>query len=132
MVFKSDASVQRQGFSATHSTSCGGHLTATTRVKHFYSHAKFADNNYDHNADCDWTIEAEPGRNVHLTFLTFDVSAIVPMESVLQFKHAFHFSQVEDEKACSYDFVDIYGGLDDYSGPLYGRYCGTNVTLAYL
>lgn len=37
------------------------------------------------------------------------------------------FLQVEDEKACSYDFVDIYGGLDDYSGPLYGRYCGTNV-----
>lgn len=73
MVFKSDASVQRQGFTATHSTACGGHLMATTRVKHFYSHAKFADNNYDHNADCDWTIEAEPGRNVHLTFLTFDV-----------------------------------------------------------
>lgn len=74
MVFKSDASVQRQGFTATHSTACGGHLMASTRVKHFYSHAKFADNNYDHNADCDWTIEAEPGRNVHLTFLTFDVS----------------------------------------------------------
>lgn len=77
MVFKSDASVQRQGFTATHSTACGGHLMATTQVKHFYSHAKFADNNYDHNADCDWTIEAEPGRNVHLTFLTFDVCALL-------------------------------------------------------
>lgn len=52
---------------------CGGHLTATTRVKHFYSHAKFSDFNYDNGAECDWTIEAEMGRNVQLTFLTFDV-----------------------------------------------------------
>lgn len=99
MVFKSDASVQRQGFAATHSTgkipsrrqaganwsswfeiktiasvsACGGHLSATTKVKHFYSHARFGDNNYDNNADCDWTIEAELGRHVQLTFLTFDV-----------------------------------------------------------
>lgn len=36
--------------------------------------------------------------------------------------------QIEDEKSCSYDYVDIYGGLDDYSGPLYGRYCGLNVS----
>lgn len=96
MVFKSDVSVQRGGFAATHSTgkifkklpifevfsyrlndsnisACGGHLTATSRVKHFYSHAKFGGFDYDNNADCDWAIEAEPGRNVQLTFLTFDV-----------------------------------------------------------
>lgn len=36
--------------------------------------------------------------------------------------------QIEDEKSCSYDYVDVYGGLDDYSGPLYGRYCGINVS----
>lgn len=55
------------------SLACGGHLTATSRVKHFYSHAKFGGFDYDNNADCDWAIEAEPGRNVQLTFLTFDV-----------------------------------------------------------
>lgn len=38
-------------------------------------------------------------------------------------------AQIEDENHCSYDYVDIYGGLDDYSGPLYGRYCGLNVSL---
>lgn len=48
-------------------------MTATSRVKHFYSHAKFGGFDYDNNADCDWAIEAEPGRNVQLTFLTFDV-----------------------------------------------------------
>lgn len=37
--------------------------------------------------------------------------------------------QIEEEKSCSYDFVDIFGGLDDYSGPLYGRYCGFNVSI---
>lgn len=96
MVFRSDISVQRGGFAATHSTgnsinkiwfffsfkhvsyktACGGHLTATNRVKHFYSHAKFGDYDYDNNADCEWTIEADSGRNVQLTFLTFDVSFI--------------------------------------------------------
>lgn len=40
----------------------------------------------------------------------------------------FPLFQIEDEKACSYDYVDIFGGLDDYSGPLYGRYCGINVS----
>lgn len=40
--------------------------------------------------------------------------------------------KIEDEKACSYDYVDIYGGLDDYSGPLYGRYCGLNVSRTFI
>lgn len=84
---------------------CGGHLQATSRVKHFYSHAKYGDHNYDDRADCDWSIEAAPGRNVHLTFLTFEV---------------------EDETDCGYDFVEVFNGLDD-SGTSYGRYCGSSV-----
>ncbi|XP_076233982.1 tolloid-like protein 1 tolkin [Calliopsis andreniformis] len=102
MVFKSDSSVQRKGFLATHSTACGGHLIATDEVKHLYSHAKYGYHNYDHRTDCDWAIEAPPGKNVHLTFLMF---------------------QLESESECNYDFVEIYSGLDT-SGPLYGRYCG--------
>lgn len=74
MVFKSDASVQKKGFVAHHSTACGGHLHATNRVKHFYSHAKYGDHSYESNSDCDWRIEADSGKNVQLTFLTFDVS----------------------------------------------------------
>ncbi|XP_055699503.1 dorsal-ventral patterning protein tolloid isoform X2 [Phlebotomus papatasi] len=103
LLFKSDSSVQRKGFVARHSTACGGHLQATNKVKHFYSHSRFGDNDYDNRADCDWTIEAEPGKNVQLTFLTFEL---------------------ENEEACSYDFVEVYGGMDDTSGPLYGTYCG--------
>jgi tolkin protein len=104
LVFKSDASVQRKGFFASHTTACGGHLQATDRVKHLYSHSKYGDHNYENRADCDWSIEAEPGRNVHLTFLTFEL---------------------EDEQDCGYDYVEVYSGLDA-SGPSYGRFCGNS------
>lgn len=73
MVFKSDASVQRAGFVAAHSTACGGRLHATDKVKHLYSHSRYGDNNYEKNSDCDWTIEADQGKNVQLIFLTFEV-----------------------------------------------------------
>ncbi|KAG7190872.1 hypothetical protein KM043_006933 [Ampulex compressa] len=110
MVFKSDASVQRKGFLATHSTACGGHLMATDRVKHLYSHAKYGYHNYDHRTDCDWAIEAPPGKNVHLCFLSF---------------------QLEYENECSYDFVEVFSGLDA-SGPPYGRFCGNSNTTDFI
>ncbi|BES88254.1 CUB domain [Nesidiocoris tenuis] len=102
MIFKTDASVQKKGFLAAHSTACGGHLRATDRVKHFYSHSKYGDLNYENRADCDWTIEADPGMIVHLVFLTFEV---------------------EDEQDCAYDYVEVFSGMDS-SGPSYGKYCG--------
>ncbi|XP_012283189.1 bone morphogenetic protein 1 [Orussus abietinus] len=107
MVFKSDNTIQRRGFQATHTTACGGHLIATDRVKHLYSHAKFGYYNYDHKTDCDWSIEAPIGKNVHLSFLSF---------------------QLEYETDCGYDFVEVYSGLDA-SSPSFGRYCGnSNIT----
>ncbi|CAH1176432.1 unnamed protein product [Phaedon cochleariae] len=103
MTFRSDASVQRIGFWATHSTVCGGMLDATFEKQHIYSHAKFGSTSYGLREDCDWTIEARGGYNVKLSFLTFDI---------------------EDEKDCGYDYVEIFSGLDS-SGPSYGKYCGT-------
>ncbi|EFN62057.1 Tolloid-like protein 2 [Camponotus floridanus] len=110
MVFKSDASVQRKGFLATHSTACGGHLMATDRVKHLYSHAKYGYHNYDHNTDCDWIIEAPLGKNVHLSFHSF---------------------QLEYETECGYDFVEVFSGLD-VSSPPYGRFCGNSNTTDFI
>lgn len=86
---------------------CGGHLVATNEVRHLYSHARYGVHNYDHRTDCDWAIEAPPGKNVHLTFVTF---------------------QLESESDCNYDFVEVYSGLDT-SGLLYGRFCGNSVSL---
>lgn len=90
---------------ARSSTACGGHLVATNEVRHLYSHARYGVHNYDHRTDCDWAIEAPPGKNVHLTFVTF---------------------QLESESDCNYDFVEVYSGLDT-SGLLYGRFCGNSV-----
>lgn len=103
MVFESDASVQRKGFLAFHTTACGGTLRATFERQHFYSHSKFGSANYENNKQCDWTIEAPAGYNVRIMFVTFDI---------------------EDEPDCGYDFVEVFSGLDD-SGPSYGRFCGS-------
>ncbi|XP_071577832.1 tolloid-like protein 2 isoform X1 [Temnothorax nylanderi] len=110
MVFKSDASVQRKGFLATHSTACGGHLMATDRARHLYSHAKYGYYHYDHRTDCDWVIEAPLGKNVHLSFLSF---------------------QLEYETECGYDFVEVFSGLDA-SSPPYGRFCGNSNTTDFI
>jgi hypothetical protein len=55
--------------------------------------------------DCDWTIEAPVGKNIHLNFLSFNV---------------------EYESDCKYDWVEVHSGLDTFS-PSYGRLCGNLV-----
>ncbi|CAO1402934.1 unnamed protein product [Diamesa serratosioi] len=105
MIFNSDGSVHRKGFFASHSTVCGGHLQATNKVKHIYSHSRFGDETYESLSDCEWTIEATQGRNVQLSFLTFDI---------------------EEEKGCSYDYVEVFSGLDDNSGIMHGKFCGSS------
>lgn len=75
-------------------------------MKHLYSHTRYGDENYDVRSDCDWTIEAESGYQIQLTFLTF---------------------HLEEERECSYDFVEVFNGPDGSSGPSYGRLCGNTV-----
>ena len=41
---------------------CGGHLTAKTMVQSIFSHALYGDANYGNKEDCDWIIEAPPGK----------------------------------------------------------------------
>lgn len=88
---------------------CGGRLYATNRVKHFYSHARYGDHDYETDLKCEWTIEAEYGSNVRLTFLTFEV---------------------EYERDCTYDYVEIFQGTDD-SGIYQGKFCGNIVSIVY-
>uniref|UniRef100_H3ANE1 Tolloid like 1 n=1 Tax=Latimeria chalumnae TaxID=7897 RepID=H3ANE1_LATCH len=101
--FISDASVQRKGFQATHSTECGGRLKAETRLKDLYSHAQFGDNNYPGLLDCEWLIVAEKNYGVELIFQTFEV---------------------EEEVDCGYDFIELFDGYAK-SAPRLGRYCGS-------
>lgn len=75
-------------------------------MKHLYSHARYGHHPYDHKTDCDWIIEAPLGKNVHLSFRSF---------------------QLEYEIECGYDFVEVFSGLDA-SSPPYGRFCGNSVS----
>ncbi|XP_038639207.1 tolloid-like protein 2 [Scyliorhinus canicula] len=101
--FLSDASVQRKGFEAKHSTECGGKLRAEIRTNHLYSHAQFGDNNYPGQCECDWVIVAEDGYGVELIFQTFET---------------------EQEADCGYDYMEIYDGLESVA-PRLGRFCGS-------
>uniref|UniRef100_A0A8B9FYP0 Metalloendopeptidase n=1 Tax=Amazona collaria TaxID=241587 RepID=A0A8B9FYP0_9PSIT len=101
--FYSDASVQRKGFQAKHSTECGGLLKAEVRTKELYSHAQFGDNNYPGQTNCDWVIVAEDGYGVELIFQIFEV---------------------EEEADCGYDYMEIYDGYDS-TAPRLGHFCGS-------
>ena len=57
--------------------------------------------------DCEWTIQAPPNSNVQLIFLTFDI---------------------ESSENCTYDYVQVFSGMEDTSGPMYGQYCGNVVS----
>lgn len=104
MAFKTDNSVQRRGFILKHSTVCGGHFIASTTTKYIYSHARYGDTFYEHHTSCDWIILVkQPGQRIHLAFQEFDV---------------------ESEKACSFDYVDLYEERDRRQWILYGRFCG--------
>lgn len=84
---------------------CGGHLKATAVVNQIFSHSRYGDANYENKEDCDWIIEAPAGKNVHLSFLSFEM---------------------EDEQDCGYDFIEVFSGYDD-AGPSYGRFCGNKI-----
>nr|XP_054599807.1 dorsal-ventral patterning tolloid-like protein 1 [Nothobranchius furzeri] len=101
--FISDASVQRKGFQATHTTECGGRLKAEVHQKNLYSHAQFGDNNYPGHTDCEWLLTTEQGYGIELTFIIFEV---------------------EEEADCGYDYIELYNGYDANSHRL-GRFCGS-------
>nr|NP_001071840.1 Tolloid protein [Ciona intestinalis]BAE06735.1 Tolloid [Ciona intestinalis] len=100
--FFSDASVQKRGFSASHTTVCGGSLNASARTKDLFSHPQYGDTIYVNGRECDWVITASNGYGVELMFRAFEV---------------------EDETDCSYDFVEVFDGPTD-SAVRFGRFCG--------
>ena len=85
-------------------------MKATGAVQKIFSHSLYGDANYQNKEDCDWIIEAPAGKNVHLSFLSFEM---------------------EDEQDCGYDYIEVFSGYDD-AGPSYGRFCGNKVKLATL
>lgn len=105
MVFYSDASVQRKGFHAKHTTVCGGKLEATEQQSQLFSHSKYGDQNYNNKLECDWVIKARDGYKIDFYFNTFEI---------------------EDETDCGYDNVEVFDGEHD-TDTLIGRYCGSTL-----
>ncbi|XP_030834881.1 bone morphogenetic protein 1 homolog isoform X1 [Strongylocentrotus purpuratus] len=100
--FYSDASVSRSGFSATHSTQCGGRLEAELSAQRLYSHADYGDQNYENQESCEWTIVSPDDHFIHLWFRSFDI---------------------EHETECNYDQVMILDG-DNHAAESFGKFCG--------
>lgn len=82
-------------------------MRATNQIQQFYSHARYGNQNYDINMDCEWLIQAPVSSNVQLIFLTFDL---------------------ETSENCTYDYVQVFSGMEDTSGPMYGQYCTNTVS----
>ncbi|CAL1294950.1 unnamed protein product [Larinioides sclopetarius] len=104
MAFRSDPSVQRNGFRATHSTVCGGRLSATQKPSLLYSHAKYGDQNYGSRADCNWIVTAPNSGKVRIHFQSFDL---------------------EPEQDCAYDYVQVFDGFE--TSPSLGKFCGNKI-----
>lgn len=82
-------------------------MRASSKAQKFYSHARYSNHNYDTNMDCEWTIQAPPGSNIQLTFPAIDL---------------------ENSENCTYDYVQVFSGMEDTSGPMYGQFCGNTVS----
>ncbi|XP_073527524.1 scavenger receptor cysteine-rich domain-containing protein DMBT1-like [Phyllobates terribilis] len=117
--FRSDSSVQQNGFLAVFSSiydyattppvtpnyTCGGVLNETSGV--FSS--PFFPRLYPNNAHCEWIIRVIPGYTVDLSFLSLDL---------------------ERHPSCMYDSVTIYDGLP-FSSPLLAKICTLSNSTTY-
>ncbi|KAJ8306835.1 hypothetical protein KUTeg_014919 [Tegillarca granosa] len=102
--FKSDASVNGRGFSATYRSiagGCGGNFSTPNGV----ILSKNYPNDYPPNTVCTWLITVEPQKVVVLTFLNFDV---------------------ETHSTCRYDYVAVYDG-SDINAPMLIKHCGNSL-----
>ncbi|XP_019762656.1 tolloid-like protein 1 isoform X1 [Dendroctonus ponderosae] len=107
MTFKSDNNVHKKGFSATYYTLCGGILQASQEKRQIYSHPLYGNASYASMKSCDWFVIGNDGFNVKLSFKEFDL---------------------ELEEDCSYDYLEVFDGLDSQDSRSLGRFCGNQTS----
>lgn len=104
MHFSTDGSVTYRGFRATYSNvmigECGDIITSPNGILESpnYPH------NYGNHAECRYTIYAETGQTITLTFNNIEI---------------------EDHISCGYDAVEVYDG--DIDGPHIAKLCGSKI-----
>ncbi|XP_049840768.1 cubilin-like [Schistocerca gregaria] len=102
--FRSDGSVNREGFSLTWNSvqpECGGSITAKS---HGSLQSPGSPGNYPRNRDCAWIIRA-------------------PLNNQIQF-HFFSL-RMENHTTCSFDFLRFYDGLSERD-PLFAEFCNSS------
>ncbi|XP_078582053.1 cubilin-like isoform X2 [Branchiostoma floridae x Branchiostoma japonicum] len=106
VIFQSDVSIAREGFTASYvaldaSLLCGNALTTSTGIIESPNYP----GNYPHNRECEWTITVPTGQQIRLNFTTFSI---------------------ENHANCNYDYLEVRNG--GYStSPLIGTYCGSTI-----
>ncbi|KAJ8307340.1 hypothetical protein KUTeg_015424, partial [Tegillarca granosa] len=110
--FKSDASVNGRGFSATYRSiagGCGGNFSTPSSV----ILSKNYPNDYPPNTVCTWLITVEPQKVVVLTFLNFDVET----HSTCRYDYV---ARKSSQNSCVYDGSDI-------NAPMLIKHCGNSL-----
>ncbi|XP_021927790.1 cubilin [Zootermopsis nevadensis] len=106
VVFKSDYSASRKGFSAAYtimdsSTMCGGTYFTTMGSLQSPNYPSY----YPNRKDCTWIISAPAGQQIKLNVTDFSL---------------------KKSNRCQYDYLEIRNGGSQLA-PLIGRYCGTTI-----
>ncbi|KAK2886327.1 cubilin [Channa argus] len=98
---RTDNSVNAGGFLASYTTNCHDMLISR-RHRGVVESLNFP-NDYPHNSQCSWTIQANSGNTINYTFTAFQLEAL--------------------SSTCSYDYVKLYNGANEQA-PLIGTFCG--------
>ncbi|CAK9795155.1 Cubn [Anthophora quadrimaculata] len=103
--FRSDFSNAGRGFHLTYETVC------QKRIQGFYGVIESPNfpNNYDHNLNCSWIIDAPVGNTISLTFSHFDVEG------------------TGKQDVCPYDYLEVREGEQDIPGNQLALLCNTGV-----
>ncbi|VDK77525.1 unnamed protein product [Dibothriocephalus latus] len=99
--YKRSAGKSGSGFSASYRVVCGGTLK---RDKGTITSPGFP-SIYLQDKECIWKIQVPAGFSIALTFDTFDL---------------------ETDKDCSYDYIEIFDGIP-FSSPMLQKLCGTDL-----
>ncbi|XP_054478628.1 cubilin [Anoplopoma fimbria] len=97
---RTDNIVSAGGFLASYTSKCN--VLISGRHKGVVESLNFP-NNYPHNSDCSWTIQATSGNTVNYTFTVFQLEVT--------------FS------SCDYDYIKLFDG-PTVQAPLIGTFCG--------
>ncbi|GFG35967.1 hypothetical protein Cfor_02931, partial [Coptotermes formosanus] len=107
VIFTTDSSASREGFSATYttldsSTMCGGTYFTSKGILQSPNYPNY----YPHNKDCTWIISVPTGQQIKLNITDFRLEG--------------------SGTRCPYDYLEIRNGGSQLA-PLIGRYCGTSI-----